>query len=257
MTPEERSVTEALQILARQADDCTTCLYAYLTIHAVAGNSRAIRERINNNAVFWNVTLHALQAAMILALGRVFETNTPHNVNTFMRAMVANDVAFRRPALRIRKRAIFGDDVNGLDTYMQGTRVPCPSDFRRVANFIRRHRNAYTAKYQALRNQVFAHTLTANAQEIGELFSKTNIRELQRMTTYLGSLHDAFWQAFHNGGRLTVRPRRYSIAKMLRRPKGRAVIAAIQETVVSQTKLALQPWAIPDRPRRRYRKRRA
>jgi hypothetical protein len=70
---------------------------------------------------------------------------------------------------------------------------------------------------------------------------------MQRMTTYLGHLHGAFWQALHNGGRLTVRPTRYSIARMLKRPKGSSVFAAIQEEVVSQTKRALQPWS-PDAP---------
>ena len=98
MTPQEQSVMDAMEVFVKQADDCVTCLYAYLTIHAVAGSSKQIRDHINGNALFWNVTLHALQAAMILALGRVFEANTPHNVNTFMRAMVTNRVAFTRVA---------------------------------------------------------------------------------------------------------------------------------------------------------------
>ena len=89
---------------------------------------------------------------------------------------------------------------------------------------------------------VFAHTLTVDQEEIARLFNKTNIRQLQRMTTYLSHLHDAFWEAFHNGGRLRVRPRRVSVARMLRTQRGRALTAAIQEMMVTQTREALQPW---------------
>jgi hypothetical protein len=251
MTPQETAVVEALQRLKRQADDCVTCLYAYLSIHAVAGQSRLLKDHINENALFWNTALYALQSALILALGRVFETNTPHNVSTFMRAMDANRAAFSRAGLKSRKSPIFGDDLVGLNNYVKEARLPRPSDFRRVAKFVKLHRNAYLTNYKDLRDNVFAHTLTTDQLQITAMFSKTNIRQLQRMTTYLNHLHDAFWEAFHNGGRLTLRRRRYSIARMLRRPKGKSVIVPIQETVVVQTKRALQPWTTLPNHRRR------
>lgn len=244
MTPQETAVVEALKILKRQADDCVTCLYAHLTIHAVTGRSYPIRAQINENALFWNTALRALQTSLILALGRAFEADTPHNVRTFMREMDKNRAAFSRSALRTRKAPIFGDHLRDLDTYIREARIPRPSDFRRVADFVRAHRKAYFATYRDLRNQVFAHTLTVDQEQIARLFSKTNIRQLQRMTTYLNDLHDAFWEAFHNGGRLTVRRRRISIARILRRPRGRAaaLTAPIQEAVVLATRAALQPW---------------
>jgi len=189
--------------------------------------------------------LHALQSALILALGRVFETNTPHNVGTFIRAMSTNRAAFLRTALRNRKAQVFGDDLAGLQTYMSDARIPYPSDFRWVAKSLKRHREAYWSTYRALRDQVFAHTVTADRERVAELFSKTNIRQLQRMTTDLGHLHDAFWQAFHNGGRLTLRRRRYSIARMLKRPRGKRATVPIHETLVAQTRQALQPWTLP------------
>jgi hypothetical protein len=253
MTPEETAVCAAMQTFKGQADACVTSLYAYLTIHAVAGQSRPVRNHINKNALFWNTTLYALQSALILALGRVFETNTPHNVTTFMRAMRVNRAAFSRASLRNRMVPKLQNNPIALENYMKAARIPHPSDFRRVANFVRQHRDAYLTTYRDLRDHVFAHTLTTSDEKIAEMFNKTNIRQLQRMTTYLVDLHDAFWEALNNGGRLTLRRRRYSIARVLRRPKGRAVTAAIHETVVSQTKEALQPWTPP--PNRRLRRR--
>jgi hypothetical protein len=166
--------------------------------------------------------------------------------------MRVNGAAFSRASLRNRMVPKLQNNPIALENYMKAARIPYPSDFRRVANFVRQHRDAYLTTYRDLRDHVFAHTLTTSDEKIAELFNKTNIRQLQRMTTYLVDLHDAFWEAFHNGGRLTLRRRRYSIARMLRRPKGRAVTAAIQETVVSQTKQALHPWTLP--PNRRLRR---
>lgn len=244
MTNEEQAVIDAMKVFKSEADECVACLYTYLTIHAVAGKSAIIRDHVNHNALFWRTTLRALQSNLLLALGRVYETDTPHNVGTFMRNISENRTAFSRAALRGRKAASFVDEA-GLNIYMQDTRVPSRSDFRRVANFVKEHRKTYLSKYHDIRNKVFAHTLVVDSAEITALFSKTNIRELQRMTTYLGRLHDGIWGAFHNGGRISVRPRRYSVTKMLKRPKGKAVITAIQEDAVSHTKRAMQPWTAP------------
>lgn len=62
MTPEEQAVINALDIFKRQADDSVTSLYAYLAIHTVACNSERIRQHLNENALFLNTTLRALQA---------------------------------------------------------------------------------------------------------------------------------------------------------------------------------------------------
>jgi hypothetical protein len=182
-----------------------------------------------------------LQSNLILALGRAYETSTEYNVGTFMRAIKENFAAFSRHALRERIASRFANHAD-LDAYVKEARIPHPSDFRRVADSVKNHRKSYLEKYRAIRDKVFAHTIVVNEPEITALFSKTNIRELQRMTTYLGRLHDGVLDAFQNGGQFTVGHRRYSVAKMLKKPKGKAVIKAIQEDAVTHTRRALQPW---------------
>src|SRR6266481_8041363 len=98
MTNEEQAVLDALKVFKSQADECISCLYTYLTIHAVASKSPVIRDHVNHNAVFWRTTLRALQSNLLLALGRVFESDTPHNVGTFMRKINENRAAFSRAA---------------------------------------------------------------------------------------------------------------------------------------------------------------
>lgn len=242
MTPQEQAVIDALEVLRKQADDCATCLYAYLSIHAVADRSQAVRSRLNRDALFWNVSLHALQASAILAIGRAYETNSTHNVGAFMRVIWRNRPVFSRAALRARKQQeVFAGDLTGLNTYMHGIRVPTRSDLARVSRVVSKHRATYIQKYRPLRDQIFAHTLTASAAAIGALFSQTNVRELQRMATYLGLLHDGFWEAFHNGGRLHLRRRRIAINRILDRPPGRRTVNPIHEDIVVTTQRALQP----------------
>ena len=245
MTPEEQAAIIALDIFKRQADDSVTSLYAYLAIHAVASNSERVRQHLNDNALFWNTTLRALQADLFLSLGRAFEKKSPHNVHTFLNAMRANRIAFSHAALKRRKVPTFSNNAAGLRAYMKGNRVPSPSDLRRVTDVLDKYRIAYQTKYQAIRHQVFAHSVLVHRTQMTALFSKTNIRELQRMTTFLCLLHDAFLKAFQNGGRLSVRPRRYSVARMLKRPKGKRLAKPIHEDIVVATKAALQPWALP------------
>jgi hypothetical protein len=217
-------------------------LYAYLAIHEVARREAPIRNHLNTSATFWNTTLNALVTATLLAFGRVYETNSNHNLATFMRVMRDNQEVFGRAGIRRRKALIFANNPAGLQEYMRGTRVPSPRDWRRVATAVARNRRTYQHVYRRLRDNVFAHTLTVDPATIGAMFAATNIRQMQGMATFLVHLHYAFQGAFQNGGRLTAMRRRRSIAQMLQRPRGQAAVLPPQEIIVRETKLALQPW---------------
>lgn len=115
MTHQDEEITKALKVFKAQSDECVTSLYAYLTIHAVAGNDKSIRDHVNENALFWRAALRALQSNLILALGRAYETSTEYNVGTFMRAIKENFGAFSREALRARIASRFADPAD-LDT---------------------------------------------------------------------------------------------------------------------------------------------
>jgi hypothetical protein len=80
MTPTEQAVLEELDVFRRDVNDCTTCLYAYLTIHAVGGQTPRVRRQLNEHALFWNTTLRALQTTMLIALERVFDNKSKHNI---------------------------------------------------------------------------------------------------------------------------------------------------------------------------------
>jgi len=239
VTPSEQLVLDELELFRREANDCVTCLYAYLTIHAVGRQNRRVHRQLNEHAVFWNATLKALQTALLIALGRVFDNGSPHNVAVLMRTMQANRAVFSRKALRIRKQPIFANDPAGLTTYMKDVAAPHRGDFRRIANQVRRWRAAYERVYKTLRDKIFAHLELTDRAQIDQLFSKTNIRELEKMTTFLTRLQDAFWETFHNGRRLAVRPTRHAVGRILERPKGAHTVKSIHEEVVGHTRQVL------------------
>lgn len=239
MTPAEQVVLDELELFRREANDCTTYLYAYLTIHAVGGQTSSVRRQLNEHAIFWNTALKALQTALLIALGRVFDNKSRHNVAVLVRAMESNRAVFSRRAMRIRKQALFSNDPGGLTTYMSDVVAPHSGDFRRIAKQVRQRRVAYDRVYKTLRNKIFAHLELTERAQIDQLFSQTNIRELEKMTTFLTRLHDAYWEAFHNGRRLAVRPTRHAVGRILRRPRGARAVKSVHEEIVEHTRQVL------------------
>jgi hypothetical protein len=149
--------------------------------------------------------------------------------------MYANRAVFSRKALRIRKQPTFSNDPAQLAAYMSDVVTPHKGDFRRIAKQVRRWRAAYERVYKTLRDKIFAHLELTHRERIDQLFGQTNIRELERMTTFLTRLHDAYWETFHNGRRLAVRPTRHAVGRILKRPKGARVVKPAHEAIVRDT----------------------
>jgi hypothetical protein len=198
-----------------------------------------VRRQLNEYALFWNTALKAFQTALLIALGRVFDNNSKHNIAILVGTMAANRAVFSRKALRNRKQPTFAHDAVGLATYMSDVVAPHSGDFRRIAKQVRQRRVAYDRVYKTLRNKIFAHLELTERAQIDQLFSQTNIRELEKMTTFLTRLHDAYWEAFHNGRRLAVRPIRHAVGRILRRPRGARAVKRVHEEIVEHTRHVL------------------
>jgi HEPN superfamily AbiU2-like protein len=239
VTPAEQLVLDELELFRREASGCTTCLYAYLTIHAIGGQNRKVRRQLNAHALFWNTTLRALQTALLISLGRVFDNKSKHNIAKLVGTMDMNRSVFSRKALRIRKHGTLSNDPTQLTAYMIEVVAPHKGDFRRIAKQVKRWRAAYERVYKTLRDKIFAHLELTDRAQIDQLFSQTNIRELERMTTFLVRLHDAYWETFHNGRRLAVRPIRHAVGRILERPKGARVVKPVHEAIVGNTRQVL------------------
>jgi hypothetical protein len=98
-----------------------------------------------------------------------------------------------------RKQGSSPDPPEWLNEYLVDVYEPTQKDFRRLRGYVRKWRGIYVNNYRDLRHKVFAHKEVSDRAETHALFTKTNIRELQRMLTFLRSLHQALWQLFFNG----------------------------------------------------------
>lgn len=239
----EKEFEARLEAFRRDAIDCVQALYAYLTIHHVASKNRKTWHAINSQAGFWNPILRGLQVALIIGLGRVFDTTSQHNIQKLQDAARINVGIFSKFALARRKIRSGALPRTNFRAYFEDVASLKVADVDRIGRLIRPHRRLYVGVYDALRDKIFAHTEIIDTENISEMFSKTNLKKLQRLVAFLYSFHGAYQGAFQNGHRLVLRPTRHSVANILRRPRGRAVNKCAQELICESTAVFLKSVA--------------
>ena len=199
---------------------------------------------MNEAPLFWNTNLGALQSSAIVALGRVFDLDrNSHGVARLLTVAHANLDIFSKQSLAARKRK---DSVNAdewLPEYLKTAYEPCSEDFRRLKRHVATRRAIYETNYRPLRHKVFAHRGVATRVEVGELFAKTNIREMQQLLVFLGRLHEVLWQLYFNGRKPTLGPARFSVRRILEQPSPNAKHGKLQERLVHETRAFLTAHA--------------
>lgn len=223
-----------LEIFRGEAEAAAQFFYAYLTVHAVAGERQPVYQLLNRHALLWNTTLGALQTATFITLGRIFDQQSPHNVDRVLGLAQKNRVIFSKAALGRRKQGNTTTPPAWLADYLRDAYEPKAADFRRLRGYVRKRRHIYETKYRDLRRKVFAHKEVTDPEAVAALFGKTNIRELQRLLAFLGSLHEALWQLFFNGRRPVLSPRRYSVRRMRDLPSPAERRRAVQERITHE-----------------------
>ena len=219
-----------LEIFSTEAESAAQFLYSYLSIHETAGNHASVHKLLNTAALFWNTNLAALQLSAFIVLGRIFDQDSKHNVDRVLRIAQDNLYIFSKDALGRRKQGLSSAPPDWLGECLATSHVPTPADFRRLRTLVKTNRKIYDKRYRAIRHS-FAHKMTADAGEIQKLFANTNIRELQRLVTFMGSLYDALWELFHNGRKPIVRQRRFSVKAMHRQPTPPRRATKVQERI--------------------------
>lgn len=194
-TPEERFEYE-LEVFRREADEAVQHLYVYLTMHAVAGDHRPVRQLYNSNPLFWLTILRALQTSVFIVLGRIFSQDSEHNVDVLLGIAEKDQAIFSRESLARRKSDIAGLDVN---EYVRDAFVPTAADFRSFRREVKEWRRIYESNYRAVRNQIIAHAEVSQPDDVHALFAKTNIQELEILVTDLVGLHSRLQNLLQNG----------------------------------------------------------
>ena len=248
MTTTDAQFESELEVFRSEVQAGTQCFYAYLAVHAVAADHKSVHRLLNQAPLFWNTCLGALQTAAFVALGRVFDQDPrSHNLDRLLRIAQENPKMFSKEALARRKQGANPEPPEWLDNYLQDAYVPTKSDFLRIRAHVTKKRKIYDKCYRHLRNKVFAHKEVTEQEEVSALFARTNIRELQRLFTFLDSLHGALWQLFINGQKPVLRPLRYSVKQMRALPSPAERRNSVQERITFEAEQFLRNCLAPPR----------
>lgn len=209
MTEAEATFAAELEALRRNAEEASQFLFAHLAINRLAKERRRILRVLQRDSLFWMTVQSALFSSALLAVGRIFDQRSHHNLDLLLKMARGTPELFTREALAQRKRA-GGPEPPWLAEYLRGVHVPTADDFRDLRRQVKRLRAIYEAKYRDLRHGVVAHTLSVDPDVIKAQFAKTNRVEFQRLVISLCASHDSLWDLFMNGRKPSARRLRYS-----------------------------------------------
>ena len=211
MTTKETAFEQELELFRQECEGAAQFFFGYLAIHEVAKRRETVRQLLNRNAMFWNTATGAMQTAAIIAVGRIFDQGSPHNIDRVLKTAQDSPSMFSKASLGRRKQAGASETPSWLGNYLQGAYAPVPSDFRRLRDHVKKRRRIYEANYRDLRHKVYAHRVVADDSEVAPIVAKTSIRELERLLLFLLRFYESMWHLFMNGRKPKLRRLRFSV----------------------------------------------
>jgi AbiU2 len=128
----ESDFERELEVFRTEASSASQFLYAFLTIHATAGEHADVYQLLNTAPLFWNTILGGLQTGTFVTLGRVFDQKSTHNIDRVLNIAQRNPYIFSKAALGDRKRKASPNNIGWLTDYLRTAYVPTSVDFRRL-----------------------------------------------------------------------------------------------------------------------------
>jgi hypothetical protein len=191
---------QELEVFRTEIATAIQFFHAHLAVHNVAAGSKPVFNLLNEAALFWNTSLGALQTAAFIALGRIFDQSSQHNLDKLLGLARNNLYIFSKEALRRRKHKQAPNlTPSELDDYLQRAYEPKPKDFRSLQKDVKKWRDIYESTYRDIRRKFFAHKEVSGPEEIYALFENTRIDQLQSMLNFLSSLHNMLLLLFFDG----------------------------------------------------------
>jgi hypothetical protein len=94
-----------LEIFRTEEEVAQQYFFAYLSVRSLAARNEHVLEAMNDTPLFWITTHHAMLLAAFIALGRIFDQNSEHNIDILL-SIAANDLSvFAKSAQMARLQA--------------------------------------------------------------------------------------------------------------------------------------------------------
>jgi AbiU2 len=197
---------EELEVFRTEEETAQQYFFCYLSVRTLAAKNPAVLEAMNRTPLFWITTHHAMLLSAIVALGRIFDQDSKHNINSLMSTTSKSLALFSKSALAARKEAA-GLTKQQAAAYVSDKYELTPQDVRALRRKIAEWRRLYESGYREIRHKVFAHKEVSDVDETHDLWAKTSVDELKALFAFLNALYTALWELFYNGRQplLTVR----------------------------------------------------
>lgn len=196
-----------LEIFRTEEETAQQYFFSYLSIRSLAAADTDVLKMMNAAPLFWKTVHHATVLSAFVALGRIFDPNSRHNINTLISTAADEIKQFSRGALMARKRSDGLTHEQAVE-YVADAHELTVQNLRKLRKEIAAWRGVYDERYQAIRHKVFAHRELSDINEVNRLLAKTNVEEMKRLFAFLSALYSALWELFHNGREpvLNLRP---------------------------------------------------
>jgi hypothetical protein len=212
----------------------------------VAKRRKGVFQLLNESALFWSTVARALQESAIVAVGRVFDQHSAHNIDVVLRLAQDNPLIFSKASLGRRRQGNLSVQPLWLVDFLRNVHEPSPAEFRRLRRDIKRWRKIFDKNYRPLRHKLFAHSDISDQAEMGTIIANTSVRELERLLLFLLSICESLRHLFMEGRKPTLRQPRPSVNRMGRLRLPRTAIRGVHERMVHQAEQTLMRAARPD-----------
>ena len=236
----ERRFEQELEIFRHEVEGAAQFWFAARAMDEVASKNRRVLEALNRHALVWNTIRAALQGSAFIALGRVFDQDSTHNLDRLLGTAMKDREVFAKDALAGRKKRLNMNAAEWLDEYLNDVYVPRNLDFRELRSRVAKHRRIFVAQVRTVRNKVFAHRGLSEHSEIDAVFGQVNRRDVERLLVFLMQLHEVLWQVYFNGRRPVFRRTAYSSRNIARRQLDDARGRPVHERIVMETRRLLR-----------------
>ena len=218
-----------LERLGRFHDDAVVAArftFLHLAFRYRSSRTPTLVEKLDPDAGFWNSTLHAVQLASAIAIGRVFDDNRDARIARYLLDYATDYYKiFSRQALASRK-----GPEHASDEY-----EPTQADFNVLKVTLVQHAALFREMIGPLRDSAFAHSARMSHEQIESLFGRVRIEEYERLAVFGVRLHHALFNCYYNGGPPLLLDVRYDVATIAAHTIGDRQISTEPEYVVKET----------------------
>jgi hypothetical protein len=195
-----------LEIFRTEEEVAQQYFFAYLSVRGLAAENENVLEAMNDTPLFWITTHHAMLLSAFIALGRIFDQVSEHNIDILL-STAADDLSVFAKAAQMARLQAAGMSQQVAEQYVSHRHELTAADVRELRKQIKHWRSVYKERYQDVRHKAFAHKEVADTASVNKLLANARIDELKELFGFLSALYSALWEVFHNGRKLSLNQR--------------------------------------------------